>query len=91
MDEFAATRAGGDGFSRKPTVDGFLIRTSWDTNGLKPFETNSSRWLLSLLPGNYNWTRARSGSFEHPNFGYRMREAGRERRMEAEGLHDTHT
>ena len=24
--------------------------------------------------GNYNWTRARSGSFEHPNFGYRMRE-----------------
>ena len=31
--------------------------------------------LGSVGQGNYNWTRARSGSFEHPNFGYRMREA----------------
>lgn len=30
--------------------------------------------LFHFVQGNYNWTRARSGSFEHPNFGYRMRE-----------------
>ncbi|CAJ1415503.1 unnamed protein product [Effrenium voratum] len=40
----------------------------------QPFRYLGHNGEINTIQGNYNWTRARSGSFEHPNFGYRMRE-----------------
>ncbi|CAE7769716.1 gltB [Symbiodinium sp. CCMP2592] len=40
----------------------------------QPFRYLGHNGEINTIQGNYNWTHARSGSFEHPNFGYRMRE-----------------
>eukprot|EP00933_Yihiella_yeosuensis_P041014 TRINITY_DN3544_c0_g1_i1.p1 TRINITY_DN3544_c0_g1~~TRINITY_DN3544_c0_g1_i1.p1 ORF type:complete len:1725 (+),score=405.92 TRINITY_DN3544_c0_g1_i1:71-5176(+) len=40
----------------------------------QPFRTIGHNGEINTIQGNYNWTNARSGSFEHPNFGYRMQE-----------------
>mmetsp|Transcript_30634 Transcript_30634/g.55548 ORF Transcript_30634/g.55548 Transcript_30634/m.55548 type:complete len:1706 (-) Transcript_30634:57-5174(-) len=40
----------------------------------QPFRLVGHNGEINTIQGNYNWTKARSGSFEHPNFGYRMRE-----------------
>eukprot|EP00931_Biecheleriopsis_adriatica_P081171 TRINITY_DN5450_c0_g1_i4.p1 TRINITY_DN5450_c0_g1~~TRINITY_DN5450_c0_g1_i4.p1 ORF type:complete len:1716 (+),score=439.82 TRINITY_DN5450_c0_g1_i4:585-5150(+) len=40
----------------------------------QPFRLVGHNGEINTIQGNYNWTNARSGSFEHPNFGFRMRE-----------------
>eukprot|EP00442_Polarella_glacialis_P025026 CAMPEP_0115070112 /NCGR_PEP_ID=MMETSP0227-20121206/12932_1 /TAXON_ID=89957 /ORGANISM="Polarella glacialis, Strain CCMP 1383" /LENGTH=1705 /DNA_ID=CAMNT_0002456589 /DNA_START=111 /DNA_END=5228 /DNA_ORIENTATION=- len=40
----------------------------------QPFRMIGHNGEINTIQGNYNWTHARSGSFEHPNFGYRMQE-----------------
>eukprot|EP00930_Biecheleria_cincta_P021586 TRINITY_DN15957_c0_g1_i1.p1 TRINITY_DN15957_c0_g1~~TRINITY_DN15957_c0_g1_i1.p1 ORF type:complete len:1716 (-),score=368.55 TRINITY_DN15957_c0_g1_i1:367-5295(-) len=40
----------------------------------QPFRVIGHNGEINTIQGNYNWTKARSGSFEHPNFGFRMRE-----------------
>mmetsp|Transcript_49864 Transcript_49864/g.116540 ORF Transcript_49864/g.116540 Transcript_49864/m.116540 type:complete len:1693 (-) Transcript_49864:120-5198(-) len=40
----------------------------------QPFRVIGHNGEINTIQGNYNWTQARSPSFEHPNFGYRMEE-----------------